>query len=111
MYIALLQGMAKFLGESLTNRKELRFSIMMSLRKLINHAKETPTTDSELNEIVKFDKNYLNILFNLYLIKPNGSEEEGQRLAALDTIKVSTSVLKFNNIVISFLSLCIRAVI
>lgn len=76
---------------------------MMSLRKLINHAKESSTTDSELNEIAKFDKNYLNILFNLYLIKPNGSDEEGHRLATLDTIKVSMNIVQFNKIVISFL--------
>jgi len=36
----------------------------------------------------KFAKNYLPILFNIYTTKPVGTDEEGQRLAALDTIKV-----------------------
>lgn len=61
---------------------------MASLRKLITSAKEN--FDSEdLQEMARFDKNYLPILFNVYTTKPIGSDEGGQRLAALDTIKVS----------------------
>lgn len=48
----------------------------------------------DLAEIARFDKNYLPILFNVYTTKPIGSDEEGQRLAALDTIKVYLSVAR-----------------
>lgn len=61
---------------------------MASLRRLITHAKESENTN-DLQELTRFDKNYLPILFNVYTTKPIGTDEEGQRLAALDTIKVS----------------------
>lgn len=40
------------------------------------------------DELSKFAKNYLPILFNLYTTKPHGTDEEGERLAAFETIKV-----------------------
>ena len=82
-----IQSIAKVLGTAISDRKELRLSVMASLRKLIASAKESENQD-DIAEIARFDKNYLPILFNVYTTKPLGSDEEGQRLAALDTIKV-----------------------
>lgn len=79
--------MAKVLGTAISDRKELRLSVMASLRKLIASAKESENQE-DIAEIARFDKNYLPILFNVYTTKPIGSDEEGQRLAALETIKV-----------------------
>lgn len=70
---------------------------MTGLRKLIATAKENEN-EEEKYELGRFAKNYLPILFNLYTNKPNGTDEAGQRLACLDTIKViSFTVLLFRN--------------
>lgn len=66
---------------------------MASLRRLIASAKESENQD-DIAELARFDKNYLPILFNVYTTKPIGSDEEGQRLAALDTIKVYLTIAK-----------------
>lgn len=60
---------------------------MASLRKLITSATEG-SNEEDVAELAKFAKNFLPLLFNLYTTKPNGSDEDGQRLAALETIKV-----------------------
>ncbi|RZC36936.1 RRP12-like protein [Asbolus verrucosus] len=80
------KSVAKVLGTAISDRKELRLSVMASLRKLIASAKESENKE-DIAEISRFDKNYLPILFNVYTTKPIGSDEEGHRLAALDTIK------------------------
>lgn len=87
------------MGTAIADRKELRFSIMTGLRKLIATAKENEN-EEEKNELAKFAKNYLPILFNLYTITPNGTDEEGQRLACLDTVKVISLflIVKVSNI-------------
>lgn len=85
---------AKVLGMAITDKKELRLAVMASLRKLISYAKDDENNKEDLNELSRFDKNYLPILFNLYTTKPLGSDEEGQRLAALDTIKLFLSIAK-----------------
>lgn len=61
---------------------------MASLRRLINASLEK-NNQEDIETLAKFSKNYLPILFNLYSTKPHGSDEEGQRLAAFETIKVS----------------------
>lgn len=76
------------MGTAISDRKELRLVVMASLRRLIASAKESENAE-DLAEIARFDKNYLPILFNLYTTRPVGTDEEGQRLAALDTVKVS----------------------
>lgn len=40
----------------------------------------------------RYAKNFLPIFFNIYTTKPTGTDEEGQRLAALDTLKVYLTV-------------------
>lgn len=60
---------------------------MASLRRLITKAGERDNGE-DLAELSRFAKNYLPILFNVYTTKPSGTDGEGQRLAAFDTIKV-----------------------
>lgn len=81
------KGIAKILGMAISDRKELRLAVMASLRKLITAA-QASEDEKDVQEIARFDKNFLPILFNVYTSKPVGSHEEGQRLAAMDTIKV-----------------------
>lgn len=76
---------------AVSDRKELRLAVMAGLRKLILSAKKSENCD-DLTELARFDKNYLPILFNIYTIKPIGSDEEGQRLAALETIKLYLTI-------------------
>jgi ribosomal RNA-processing protein 12 len=90
---ASFKSVAKVLGTAISDRKELRLSVMASLRKLIASAKESENQE-DIAEIARFDKNYLPILFNVYTTKPIGSDEEGQRLAALETIKVYLTIAK-----------------
>lgn len=81
------------------DRKDLRFSVMTALRRLIIHSQEgerTPKKEEDLQELGRFAKNYLPILFNLYTNKSKGSEEEGQRLAAFETIKVNSHALIYS---------------
>lgn len=80
---------------AITDRKELRLAVMASLRRIIAAAKEGGS-EEDLQEIAKFDKNYLPILFNVYTTRPIGTDEEGQRLAALDTIKVRINKRSFS---------------
>nr|XP_018898188.1 PREDICTED: RRP12-like protein [Bemisia tabaci] len=77
--------LAKVLGITLTNQKDLRHSILQALRRLIISC-ETNEVNKEV--IAKFAKNYLPILFNIYTTKPEGSDEEGIRHATLSTIEV-----------------------
>lgn len=81
------KSIARILGMAISARKDLRMSVMASLRKLITRSIEAEKTE-DTEELSRFAKNYLPLLFNLYTTKPNGSDEEGQRLAAFDTIKV-----------------------
>ncbi|XP_067007465.2 RRP12-like protein [Anabrus simplex] len=81
------KGIAKVLGTAIGEYKDLRLSAMASLRKLISRNKEMNNQEN-LNELKRFAKNYLPILFNLYTTKPVGTDEEGHRLAAFETIKV-----------------------
>jgi ribosomal RNA-processing protein 12 len=60
---------------------------MAALRKLITSSQEA-NNEENVKEMARFAKNYLPILFNLYTIKPSGTDEEGQRLAAYETVRV-----------------------
>lgn len=79
------QTLARILGTELSNRKEIRLDILTSIRHLI--AKNLENTVNK-EELARFAKNFLPILFNLYTTTPSGSEEAGQRLAALETAKL-----------------------
>jgi len=82
---------AKVLGTAIGEYKELRLDVMSALRKLITSSQEAANEDN-VKEMARFAKNYLPILFNLYTTKPSGTDEEGQRLAAFETIKVYIQV-------------------
>jgi len=79
------KGLARILGVQLDQRKELRLDILTGLRHLISRNLEHSENRAEL---ARYAKNYLPILFNLYTAVPAGSEEAGQRLAAMETVKL-----------------------
>lgn len=85
------QHIAKLLGLVISDKKNLRLPVMTALRKLIAKATQNVRTD-DIAELARFAKNYLPILFNLYTTQPNGTDEEGQRLAAFDTIKIYMTI-------------------
>jgi len=79
------RGVAKTLGVQLGSRKEVRLDILTGLRHLISG-----NLDNVENRtvIASYAKNFLPILFNLYVAVPAGAEEAGQRLAAFETAKL-----------------------
>lgn len=84
-------SIAKGLGMLLSNRKDLRLTVMSSLRRLITCSKESGNS-SDLTELSRFAKNYLPILFVIYTTPAKGTDEDGVRLAALETVKVYLSI-------------------
>lgn len=62
---------------------------MSGLRKLIKKSIENNNLEN-IEVLSMYSKNYLPLLFNIYVVKPQGSDEEGQRLASFETIKVSS---------------------
>ncbi|KAG8258867.1 pre-rRNA processing protein [Homalodisca vitripennis] len=77
---------AKPLGSLLSNQKDQRLSVMSALRHLVTYARDNNRTQ-DVSELARFAKNYLPILFNLYTTPVKGSDEEGIRLATLETVK------------------------
>lgn len=80
---------AKTLGNYLVNREDLRLDIMSALRHLINTCGEN---EGNVEELQKYSKNFLPILFNIYTTEATSSGGEGIRLAAYDTIKVFVGI-------------------
>ncbi|GFU16993.1 RRP12-like protein [Trichonephila clavipes] len=72
---------ARTLGEVIKTDPSLRLTVLNALRQLIK-------TDENKEELAKYAKNYLPILFNLYLTETKGKAEEDTRLAAFETCKV-----------------------
>lgn len=62
---------------------------MSALRKLVSRAVEGDKKQ-DIFELARFAKNYLPLFLNVYNTKATRTDEEGQRLAAFDTIKVIT---------------------
>lgn len=60
---------------------------MSALRRLITKALEDDKKE-DIHELARFAKNYLPLFLNLYATKPLGTDEEGQRFATYDTIRV-----------------------
>nr|CAG4643695.1 EOG090X00E0 [Lepidurus arcticus] len=76
---------AKTLGTCLTDRADIRMDLMAGLRQLLLH------TDQEVGaatEVARFAKNFIPLLFNMYAAVPSTGEEENQRRAAYETIKL-----------------------
>ncbi|KAG7200816.1 hypothetical protein KM043_003187 [Ampulex compressa] len=86
---------AKILGTIIAEQKELRSSVMSALRKLVLRAVEKDDK-GDIAELARFSRNYLPLLLNLYVTKPNGTDEEGQRLAAFDTMKIYLTITNQN---------------
>ncbi|XP_033203361.2 RRP12-like protein isoform X1 [Bombus vancouverensis nearcticus] len=85
------KNIAKLLGTNLNERKNLRMSIMSALRRLITKALEDDKKE-DIHELARFAKNYLPLFLNLYTTKPLGTDEEGQRFATYDTIRVYLTI-------------------
>ncbi|XP_034828226.1 RRP12-like protein [Maniola hyperantus] len=80
---------ARVLGNVLKDNPEFRLSIMLGLRKLVACSEDNLEDKSEL---ARFAKNYVPILLNVYMSPAKGSDAEGQRLAALETIQVYLTI-------------------
>lgn len=76
---------AKTLGQSLNQQPQLRLDILAALRSVIKS-----NLDNETNkiELMRFSKNFLPILMNLYTTEPDAVAENHIRLAVLETIIV-----------------------
>lgn len=85
------KNIARLLGTTFTEKKDLRMSIMAALRRLVMKAVDENKTEDTF-ELARFAKNYLPLLLNLYTTEPTGTDEEGQRLAAFETIKVYLTI-------------------
>lgn len=74
---------AKTLGVALRDNREIRSTILDGLKELMTNA-----DDDGKNELSKFSKNFLPILFNIYSSKPTGSYENEIRRSTLAVIQV-----------------------
>ena len=75
----------KYMKPALEGRKDLRMYIMASLRQLLLKSVEN---DENRKVLSKASSGILNTLFNLYIAKPLGAEESGQRSSMMETIKL-----------------------
>lgn len=73
---------ARMLGDMMKNRIEIRTAIFDGMKKLLENA----TEDVKL-QLAGLSKNYMNILFNIYVKKPTGSEEHTSRINAMELIR------------------------
>ncbi|XP_026668407.1 RRP12-like protein isoform X2 [Ceratina calcarata] len=85
------KNIARLLGTSFSEKKSLRPSIMAALRRLIVKAVDENKLEDTF-ELARFAKNFLPLFLNLYTTRPIGTDEEGQRLAAFETIKVYLTI-------------------
>ncbi|XP_031825723.1 RRP12-like protein [Nomia melanderi] len=85
------KNIAKLLGTTFANKKDVRLYIMSAIRKLVVKA-INDNKKEDIAEISKFAKNFLPLFLNLYTTKPNGTDEEGHRLAAFDSIKTYLTI-------------------
>lgn len=74
-------SIAKILGDKLKKHVEIRAAVFDGLMKLLQNA-----NDESKIQLAKFARNYLDILFNIYIKKPTGSEEHTSREQALKVI-------------------------
>ncbi|KAL8567931.1 hypothetical protein ACOMHN_059053 [Nucella lapillus] len=95
------EGLAKLLGNALSERQDLHLDIMASLRMLVNFSKEN---DKDRAAMSRFGKNYLPILFNMYSSNTD-NPRDNRRLAVLETIKVYLTVAE-SKLIFSFLDMC-----
>ncbi|XP_065071238.1 RRP12-like protein [Rhopilema esculentum] len=82
------KNIARILGKALVDEPKLRLVILQSIRAAVTKA---ANTDEEVNELRKFSKNYLPILFNLYLTESEAGNEH-LSLPVLETIKTYVKI-------------------
>ncbi|CAL1537608.1 unnamed protein product [Lymnaea stagnalis] len=95
------QGIAKILGTALSEREDLRMDVMAALRSLISCSLEN---ESDKEEVGRFAKNFLPILFNQFT--GEGILSDGVRLAVLETIKKYLVVADLK-LILTFLDKCL----
>lgn len=76
------------MGSVLNSRKELRDTILVSLRRLIDSTFKNNSSEDK-NQLAHFAKNFLPICLNLYTNPAHGTDEQATRVSALETIKVN----------------------
>ncbi|XP_008474083.1 RRP12-like protein [Diaphorina citri] len=76
--------LAKVLGNVLINFKDLRLTVMLALRKLMEDNPECPV-------MRKYAKNYLPILLNIYTTQPKGTDDDNIRTSTFQTIAMYAS--------------------
>ncbi|XP_072293683.1 RRP12-like protein [Eucyclogobius newberryi] len=87
--ITSFKGIARTLGTAINEQPDLRLTVCQALRTVIN---KSCTTEEEKEEVGKFSKNFLPILFNVYGQQPPAGESGTYRMAVLDTIKIFLTV-------------------
>ncbi|KAI7805897.1 RRP12-like protein [Triplophysa rosa] len=83
------RNIARSLGMTLNECPDLRLCICQALRTLINKSCET---EDEKEEVGRFAKNFLPILFNIYSQEPTPGVASASRMAVLDTIRVYLTI-------------------
>eukprot|EP00794_Sanderia_malayensis_P014945 gene14945-16486_t len=76
------KNIARILGKALTDKAEIRQTVLLSLRTLMLRS-----SDTDVEEVGKYSKNYLPILFNLYTQDVDDNESTPS-LSTLETIKL-----------------------
>lgn len=84
-FVNCFKDYARTLGEVLKTDPSLRLIVLSSLRLLIKN-------EENKEELAKYAKNYLPILFNLYLTEPKDKAEDKVRLAIFETCKLYLSI-------------------
>ncbi|XP_060843061.1 RRP12-like protein [Rhopalosiphum padi] len=79
---------ARTMGTMLSTRKELRDTILVSLRKLIDSVSKNDEVSDDKMQLSYFAKNFLPICLNLYTNPAHGTDEQATRFSALETIKM-----------------------
>ncbi|KAM9808735.1 RRP12-like protein [Syngnathus typhle] len=89
------KSIARILGVAISERPDLRLIVCQALRILIN---KSCTTEEEKNEVGRFSKNFLPILFNVYSQKPAEGEPRAYRMAVFETLKFYLTVTELQMI-------------
>ncbi|XP_041369339.1 RRP12-like protein [Gigantopelta aegis] len=97
------KGIAKILGSAITDRPDLRMTVMSSLRALINNSL---SIESHRSELSRFSKNFVPILLNLFTADPE-KERDPTRLAVLETLKTYLQIVD-KQLALSFFDKCVE---
>ncbi|XP_075699158.1 RRP12-like protein [Rhinoderma darwinii] len=86
---ACFKNIAKTMGMIILDRPDLRLTACQALRTLINKGCEAEADKAEVSRLAK---NYLPILFNVYIKVPAPGESTAQKLPVLETIRAYLTV-------------------